>query len=82
MKHYTRALSLLLAIVMVLSCVGTTMAAERKTTVQQVASTGRPAGAEKSSAGTGFKSPAFISQNAYQYAEDLRTGLSTPLVFH
>lgn len=70
MKHYTRALSLLLAIVMVLSCVGTTMAAERKTTVQQVASTGRPAGAEKSSAGTGFKSPAFISQNAYQYAED------------
>ncbi len=70
MKHYARVLSLLLALVMVFSCVGTTFAAGAKTTMQEVATTGRPSDVETTPAKTGFKSPDFLSQNTYQYADD------------
>lgn len=70
MKQYKRALSLLLALVMVFSCVGTAFAAESKTTTQQAATMGKPNGGQKPSTERGFKNPEFIAQNTYQYADD------------
>lgn len=73
MKQFKSILAMLLVLVMVISCVGTAFAAEtesgkavEKTPISALES--KTAKTEKNL--KGFKSPEFVSQNAYRYDED------------
>ncbi len=73
MKQFKSVLAMLLALVMVISCVGTAFAAKnpavdatKKTPISEL--TGKNEQNAKSL--KGFKSPEFISQNTYRYADD------------
>ena len=70
MKQYARLLSLVLVLVLVFSCVGTTLAAGNKTAAQQLDPVSRPSSEQSRDTAKGFKSPEFLAQNAYQYADD------------
>ena len=72
MKHFKSVLAMLLALVMVLSCVGTAFAAEDKdlsgkTEVTEIAKNSKETKEEKL---MGFKSESFQMNNSYQYADD------------
>ena len=73
MKQFKSILAMLLVLVMVISCVGTAFAAKEtpgkaveKTPISALES--KTAKTEKNL--KGFKSPEFVSQNAYRYGED------------
>ena len=72
MKHFKSVLAMLLALVMVLSCVGTAFAADSKELSVKTPATDIAKDpvetAEKSL--KGFKSESFKLNNAYQYADD------------
>ena len=76
MKKFKSVLAMLLALVMVISCVGTAFAAKSdrtsvtgKTTIEEfIEKNTKTETVEKEL--KGFKSPAFAAENAYQYADD------------
>ncbi len=70
MKKHTRILSLVLALVLVFSCVGTAFAADHKTAIQQLDPVSRPGNEQTTEDAKGFKSLEFLAQNTYQYADD------------
>ncbi len=72
MKHFKSVLAMLLALVMVLSCVGTAFAAEDKelsvkTEITEIAKNTKEPKEEKL---LGFKSESFQMNNTYRYADD------------
>ena len=67
MKHFKSILALVLALVMVLSCVGTSFAA-RKTEIKDIPAKTNPV--EKKDVLKGFKNETFKELNSYQYADD------------
>ncbi|MDD6643009.1 MAG: S8 family serine peptidase [Faecousia sp.] len=74
MKQFKSVLAMLLVLVMVISCVGTAFAAKSDTAVDNTAKTpiSELGGKNEPTAKSlkGFKSPKFVSKNAYQYGED------------
>ncbi len=72
MKHFKSVIAMLLALVMILSCVGTAFAAEekdlsKKTVATDIAKTEK---SEKGESLKGFKSQEFKEMNSYKYADD------------
>lgn len=67
MKHFKSVLAMLLALVMVLSCVGGAFAADKTEVTQIAGSKGSQAVLKEAK---GFKSEKFQAENTYKYADD------------
>ncbi|MBQ3357089.1 MAG: S8 family serine peptidase [Oscillospiraceae bacterium] len=67
MKHFKSVLAMLLALVMILSCVATAFAAD-KTDAEDIAGAEKPAATLRQL--KGYKSESFLGSNSYKYAAD------------
>lgn len=67
MKHFKSVLAMLLALVMILSCVGGAFAADKTEVTQIAGSKGSQAVLKEAK---GFKSEKFQAENTYKYADD------------
>ncbi len=67
MKHFKSVLAMLLALVMILSCVGGAFAADKTEVTEIAGSKGSQAVLKEAK---GFKSEKFQSENTYKYADD------------
>lgn len=68
MKQFKSVLAMILALVMLLSCIGTALAVTGKTDAKAAAADGKTAASFREL--KGYKSEKFISSNAYKYADD------------